>query len=149
MASPLLTQLSSSPTTPQRCSTASAGPSLGVTGHKQSPSIPWPSGGMPTLIKKSQQAASASYLLLGCPSHCDLQMALANTCLLCQTPASAQQASGSETFQALSPWGTKGKGMNKLHLLLPGVAPGPLRLSFPIFFPLGHAEKNNFGPWGK
>ena len=29
--------------------------------------------------------------------------------------------------------GTKDKGMNKIHPLLPGVAPGLLRLCFPIF----------------
>ena len=45
--------------------------------------------------------------------------------------------------------GTKDKGMNKTHPLLPGEAPGPLWLCFPIFFPLGHAEKNSLGLWDK
>ena len=34
------------------------------------------------------KASSASNILLGCPSYCELQRALTNTSLFCQTPAS-------------------------------------------------------------
>ena len=71
---------------------------------------------------------------------------LPNSCLCV---GSLNRHQGQKLSRLSAHGGTKDKGMNKIHPLLPGVAPGPLRLSFPILFPLGHAEKNNLGPWGK
>ena len=71
---------------------------------------------------------------------------LPNSCL-CAGSLNRHQ---NEKFSRLSVHGgTKDKGMNRIHPLLPGEAPGPLRLCFSIFFPLGHAGKNNLGPGGK
>ena len=91
------------------------------------------------------KASSASNILLGCPSYCELQRALTNTSLFCQTPAcvgSLDRHQGQKLSRLSVHGGTKDKGMNKIHPLLPGVAPGPLRLAvLSSLFPFGTCRK--------
>ena len=92
------------------------------------------------------KASSASNILLGCPSYCELQRALTNTSLFCQTPASVlvrltairvRNFPGSQSMGESKIKGWIRSTPSSQEWLLDPCG----WLCFPVFFPLGHAEK--------